>query len=232
MHPAKPLIAAVVAAILAAPAALAQAPAVSTGGAAFAAVGPVALQADVGAIIGDPVEVRGRLAAAAGEAVRIEREDAETSTWTAVARTTVDDDGSFVARWETFELGSHALRAVPVGSGEARSSAVDIPTALTTVFRPARATWYGPGFWGARTACGQRLRRSTLGVAHRKLKCGTRVVLFHEGAAIEVPVIDRGPFTNGASWDLTQTAAERIGMTTTTRIGWARAVPAPARAAR
>ena len=228
MYFAKSLIAAVAAALLvAAPAALAQAPAPSTetGGAAFGPVGPVGLDADVGSIIGGTVEVRGTLVAAAGDTVRIERQDAETSTWTAVARTTADADRRFVAQWVTDTLGRHTLRAVPdAESPQARTSSGETPTAVTTVFRPARATWYGPGFWGARTACGQRLRRTTIGVAHKTLPCGTLVTLFHDGATVDVPVIDRGPFANQASWDLTQAAAELVGMTETTRIGWARAV--------
>jgi rare lipoprotein A (peptidoglycan hydrolase) len=32
-------------------------------------------------------------------------------------------------------------------------------------------------------------------------------------------VIDRGLFANGADWDLTQAAAQQLGMTGTSRIG-------------
>jgi len=38
-----------------------------------------------------------------------------------------------------------------------------------------RVTWYGPGFYGNRTACGQRYTRHIVGVAHRTLPCGTLV---------------------------------------------------------
>lgn len=64
------------------------------------------------------------------------------------------------------------------------------------------ATWYGPGFFGHRTACGQTLKPTTWGIAHRTLPCGTLVTLTHHGRRISVRVIDRGPYS-GASVDLT-----------------------------
>jgi hypothetical protein len=73
------------------------------------------------------------------------------------------------------------------------------------------ATWYGPGFFGNRTACGQRLTRATIGVAHKTLPCGSKVVLRYKGRYMRTTVIDRGPFANGAKWDLTQATAEALG---------------------
>ena len=43
------------------------------------------------------------------------------------------------------------------------------------------ATWYGPGFYGSRTACGERLGRRTVGVAHRSLPCGTKLTIRYKG---------------------------------------------------
>jgi rare lipoprotein A (peptidoglycan hydrolase) len=54
--------------------------------------------------------------------------------------------------------------------------------------------WYGPGFYGNRTACGQRLTRWTRGVAHRTLPCGTRIQLRKGGEWVTTRVIDRGPY--------------------------------------
>jgi rare lipoprotein A (peptidoglycan hydrolase) len=87
--------------------------------------------------------------------------------------------------------------------------------ALVALMRVLRATWYGPGFYGKRTACGKRLNRQTLGVAHRTLPCGTRVTFYHGGRFVTVPVIDRGPFRQGVAWDLTEAAAKRIGFQST-----------------
>jgi rare lipoprotein A len=80
------------------------------------------------------------------------------------------------------------------------------------------ATWYGPGLFGRRTACGPRLRRSTLGVAHRRLPCGSLVTLYHRGRFITVPVIDRGPHVPGVTWDLTAATARSLGFRQTGKI--------------
>ena len=56
------------------------------------------------------------------------------------------------------------------------------------------ATWYGPGFYGRRTACGVKMSRTLLGVAHKTLPCGTQVAVLYKGRRITVPVVDRGPF--------------------------------------
>jgi hypothetical protein len=89
---------------------------------------------------------------------------------------------------------------------------------LLALMRLRRATWYGPGLYGNRTACGQRLRRSTLGVAHRTLPCGTPVTFYHRGRFVTVSVIDRGPFRSGVEWDLTAAAAKALGMAATSRL--------------
>ena len=73
------------------------------------------------------------------------------------------------------------------------------------------ATWYGPGFWGKSTACGTLLTPTTLGVAHRKLPCGTQVTFSYAGRSVTATVIDRGPFHKGYAWDLTKKTAKRVG---------------------
>lgn len=77
------------------------------------------------------------------------------------------------------------------------------------IYRRGEATWYGPGLYGNTTACGQTLRRRTLGVAHRTLPCGTKVDFLYKGRTITVPVIDRGPYGE-ADWDLTNRTKERL----------------------
>lgn len=80
-----------------------------------------------------------------------------------------------------------------------------------TPVRWAGATWYGPGLYGNQTACGQVLRPYTVGVAHRSLPCGTAVKFIHEGRQIVTRVIDRGPFSAGNDWDLTNGARRVLG---------------------
>lgn len=79
-----------------------------------------------------------------------------------------------------------------------------------TAWRSAGASWYGPGLYGNKTACGRTLRPKTLGVAHKTLPCGTRVKFRHHGHVIVTRVIDRGPYIDGRAWDLTEAASEAL----------------------
>lgn len=90
---------------------------------------------------------------------------------------------------------------------------VDKSTAkeLTASMPRSLATWYGPGLYGNTTACGQTLRPSTVGVAHKTLPCGTKVTFAHGGRFLVTRVIDRGPFNPGYTWDLTNGAREALG---------------------
>ncbi len=126
--------------------------------------------------------------------------------------------GRFRFTYRPKRIGLTPVRAV-FGGDETNSA--DRDRSYFKVYERDRATWYGPGFYGDRTACGQRLRRGTLGVAHRELPCGTRVSLLHKGRTITVPVIDRGPY-GGANWDLTEETAERLRFRGTRTIGVAR----------
>jgi rare lipoprotein A (peptidoglycan hydrolase) len=82
------------------------------------------------------------------------------------------------------------------------------------------ATWFGPGFYGKQTACGQTLTPTVIGVANRTLPCGTLVKVSYRGHALTVPVLDRGPYSQiGANWDLTAGAAQALNITETVRIG-------------
>ncbi len=106
-----------------------------------------------------------------------------------------------------------AVRSLQSASGLAASGLVDVQTrkAVAARMRDNGASWYGPGFWGRRTACGKRLRKTTVGVAHRKLPCGSRVVLAYRGRWVRTKVIDRGPYVSGRKWDLTEALATRLG---------------------
>jgi hypothetical protein len=80
------------------------------------------------------------------------------------------------------------------------------------------ATYYGPGLYGNRTACGQTLRHRTRGVAHRTLPCGAAVPVYRDGLIGIFPVIDRGPHAAGVHLDLTEAAARMLGMSTTSAV--------------
>ena len=99
------------------------------------------------------------------------------------------------------------------------SSAPTSRSPSSTVHRAALATWFGPGFYGRETACGQTLTPAVVGVANRTLPCGTLVKFSYKHHTATVPVIDRGPYAhNGAQWDLTSGAAIALDMSDTARL--------------
>jgi hypothetical protein len=187
------------------------------------------LAAPLAQMLGGVVRVHGRLAGShPGDGVELQRLDV-VAGWVTATRATVGADGSFDAVWKADRSGATSLRAVPAGQQAAAATSATASTAPArglTIFRPARATWYGPGFYGRRTACGRRLTTRLLGVAHRTLPCGTLVSLYNAGRTVTVPVIDRGPFRRGTSYDLTAATARALGMTETTTLGAIRATPA------
>jgi peptidoglycan lytic transglycosylase len=218
------LIALTCAALCALPAAALAQP---TGGTRYgdpAATKPTALPARDAILLGRTMHVRGTLSGAAGQTVVVERREAD-GDWEQAATAVAADDDSFDATWTTDHIGHFALRArlLSTVDASAAAAAAALPTSEITVFRSTLATWFGPGFYGKRTACGQRMTHRLLGVAHRSLPCGTKVALLYAGRTITVPVVDRGPFANGASYDLTSATAEALGMTQTSRIGAVRA---------
>jgi rare lipoprotein A len=85
----------------------------------------------------------------------------------------------------------------------------------------ATTAGYGPGLYGNRTACGRILRPGTVGVAHRTLPCGTAVKFVHRGRELVTRVIDRGPFSAGYDWDLTNGARRALGFDGAGRILYA-----------
>ena len=141
--------------------------------------------------------------------VTIERDD-ELAGWVPVASATVAADGRFAAIWKPDRVGALELRAVTgvVAAGTADDEA-GAPQLDLTVYRPGVASWYGPTSRDETTACGIPLTEWTLGVAHRTLPCGTPVAFYYKGHTIVVPVIDRGPFVKGRSWDLTRGGTHR-----------------------
>ena len=74
-------------------------------------------------------------------------------------------------------------------------------------------SWYGPGFYGHGGACGMMpggLQKDTVGVAHRTLPCGTKVTFRYNGVTVTTRVIDRGPYVDGRTWDMTRGLCARL----------------------
>jgi len=181
-------------------------------------VGDATLYTRPQALLGRSLSFRGR--AVAGQHVAIQRLDRDLGTWLTASTTTADAEGDYVAAWKTDHIGVFTMRVIDADNppaGEARTAG---STGVTvTVYKPALATWYGPGFYGKKTACGVKLTKATVGVAHRGLPCGRNVAIFYKGHTIIAPVVDRGPFEHGANWDLTKAAADQLGFTRTDTIG-------------
>src|SRR5689334_805158 len=187
-----------------------------------AADGPVdpafALSAKRTAFVHKAIRVAGVDRNAAGQTVTLETRQAK-QPWVAVASVAVGQDGSFTTTWTPSNYGQFQLRGVLAGASQASGSPSSSAPRTIVVYKPAVATWYGPGFYGHRTACGQKLTRTLLGVAHKTLPCGTKVAVLYHGRRITVPVVDRGPFRAGTAYDLTSATAQALGFTHTARLG-------------
>lgn len=83
-------------------------------------------------------------------------------------------------------------------------------------------SWYGPGLYGNGTACGQRLTKGMVGVAHRTLPCGTKLQFRNPktGVVVDAQVIDRGPFVRGRQWDLSHGLCAKLDHCYTGSIQW------------
>ena len=104
-----------------------------------------------------------------------------------------------------------SAQAAPGGASVAYGGAEAGQELAFSPMQSAGATWYGPGLYGNRTACGQTLRPSTIGVANRSLPCGTTIKFTYHGHSLITKVIDRGPYSTGNSWDLTNGARLALG---------------------
>ncbi len=137
--------------------------------------------------------------------------DVETLNWLLRSR----DYG--VALEPRFADKTHAsVRDVQRRRGLSRTGVVNGATqkALRAGMGTQKASWYGPGFFGNRTACGQTYTRKIQGVAHRNLPCGTKLVIAYRGRYVRTRVIDRGPFVKRSryerDWDLSQALARKL----------------------
>ncbi|WP_082699987.1 septal ring lytic transglycosylase RlpA family protein [Novosphingobium barchaimii] len=102
-----------------------------------------------------------------------------------------------------------SILANPVTAAEAPS--------LELEFSPIKggmASYYGRHLAGARTASGARFDPDALTCAHRTLPFGTQLQVTNpaNGETVVVTVNDRGPFHGNRVIDLSDAAAEEIGI--------------------
>lgn len=102
----------------------------------------------------------------------------------------------------------HVTRPAPVRAAPVRWVVELVPGRVLR----GRATWYGPGFAGHRTANGETFHPETdLTAAHRWLPFGTLLKVCRGSRCVVVRINDRGPFGH-AILDLSYAAAERLGL--------------------
>jgi rare lipoprotein A len=81
-------------------------------------------------------------------------------------------------------------------------------------FARGKASWYGPGFQGKRTASGERFDMNALTAAHRTLPFGTRVRVrnVQNGREVVVRINDRGPWIRDRIIDVSRAAAAALDL--------------------
>ncbi|MGV8803754.1 MAG: septal ring lytic transglycosylase RlpA family protein [Polaromonas sp.] len=125
----------------------------------------------------------------------------------------------FIAR--RFRRSIEAQEAPPVETPKAKpepDTSVDEKYRLTgeqaRELERGSASWYGPKFHGRLTANGETYDKTALTAAHKTLPFGTivRVRNLELGTEVDVRINDRGPFTPGRVIDVSQAAAEALGL--------------------
>jgi rare lipoprotein A len=77
-----------------------------------------------------------------------------------------------------------------------------------------KASWYGPGFHGKRTANGEIYDQMSFTAAHKSLKFGTLLKITNpkNGKSVIIRINDRGPYISGRDLDLSKAAALELGL--------------------
>lgn len=93
----------------------------------------------------------------------------------------------------------------------AKSPSRSTTAASVNGWKSARVSWYGPGFYGRKTASGAVLVEGMMNCAHRSLPFGTRIQFEYKGRTCVAVVNDRGPFVGGRTFDLGPGTATALG---------------------
>ncbi len=100
------------------------------------------------------------------------------------------------------------LTGPPSPDGAPAPGALQDALAAGPVIQSGLATWYGPGFTGGVTYCGEVYDQWALTAASNTLPCGTVIVVSNPstGLAVRVRITDRGGFGGSVILDLSRAA--------------------------
>ncbi|OGK08280.1 MAG: hypothetical protein A2W80_12300 [Candidatus Riflebacteria bacterium GWC2_50_8] len=114
----------------------------------------------------------------------------------------------------------HASKLLPFlllalfASGCSSSSSKNPTAATDSYYQTGIASWYGGEYHGQPTASGEIFNKNAMTAAHRDLPFDTWIQVYNleNGYKIRVRINDRGPFVEGRIIDLSERAAEELGM--------------------
>ncbi|SOE65218.1 rare lipoprotein A [Burkholderia sp. OK233] len=118
-------------------------------------------------------------------------------------------------------FGPQAFGSAPASGAAAKGSALadaqpltDDNSSISDFHQIGRASWYGRGFHGRRTANGERFDMHALTAAHRTLPLGSYVRVTNPATSrsVVVRINDRGPYARGRIIDLSMAAAAALDM--------------------
>lgn len=157
------------------------------------------------------VRVRGKLKPGLRNR-RVALQRASHGHWKTVDSTRTRGGGRFRAAFKPKGAGRYKLRVKFAGD---RLNSAASHRMRAYVYRPGQASYYGPGFYGGHLACGGTLTASKIGVANKRLPCGTKVTFRYHGRSVTAPVVDRGPYSGNREWDLTTATKRKLGFGST-----------------
>ena len=109
---------------------------------------------------------------------------------------------------------SPTLAAMQVGTPYQIAGKTYVPHYDPNYNKVGFVSWYGPGFYGKKTASGEIYDGKQLTAASPTLPLNSKVTVtnLENGKKVVVTINDRGPFVAGRLIDLSPTAAKKIDM--------------------
>lgn len=119
----------------------------------------------------------------------------------------------------TFVITKDETSALPATDAEEISLETKLPSVDPELVNyvnlgTMKASWYGPGFHGRKTANGEKFDQMSYTAAHKSLRFGTLLKITNpkNGKSIVVRINDRGPYIEGRDLDLSKAAAHELGL--------------------